>query len=236
VILSEGRLFYFLANLNLERRREYLAEFTVEKRDLTLTTENARNLTWTPGKVGHTERCQNLNQQGLVLWFTGLSGAGKTTIAVEVEKELIGRGKSVYRLDGDHIRLGLNSDLGFSKADRYENIRRIVEVAALFQDAGLITLVCLISPFREMREYAREKIGSNNFMEIFVSTDLQTCMARDPKGLYRKALNHEILEFTGVSSPYEQPERPDLIIDTERAAVSEAVARIVRKIEPFLKY
>jgi adenylyl-sulfate kinase len=203
---------------------------------LAIENLSVKNLTWTPGKVCYTERCQNLNQHGLVLWLTGLSGAGKTTIAVEVEKELISRGKSVYRLDGDHIRLGLNADLGFSKADRHENIRRIVEVAALFQDAGLVTIVCFISPFRKMREYAREKIGSNNFREIFIKADLQTCMARDPKGLYRKALNHEIQEFTGVTSPYEEPDNPDLVIDTERLTVPEAVAQIIQKIEPFLKY
>jgi adenylyl-sulfate kinase len=203
---------------------------------LAIENLSVKNLTWTPGKVGHTERCRNLNQHGLVLWLTGLSGAGKTTIAVEVEKELISRGKAVYRLDGDHIRLGLNADLGFSQEDRHENIRRIAEVAALFQDAGLITIVCFISPFQKMREYARKKIGSNNFREIFIKADLQTCMARDPKGLYRKALNHEIREFTGVTSPYEEPDHPDLVINTEQLTVSEAVTQIIQKIESFLKY
>ncbi|TCL65271.1 adenylylsulfate kinase [Hydrogenispora ethanolica] len=194
------------------------------------------NLTWAEGKVSYDERCKNLNQHGLVLWLTGLSGAGKTTIAVEVEKELIKRGKSVYRLDGDNIRLGLNSDLGFSEAERNENIRRIVEVAALFKDAGIITLVCFIAPFRKMREYARKKIGSDNFVEIYVKTDLKTCIARDPKGLYRKALNHEIREFTGITSPYEEPDHPDLVIDTERFSVSEAAQKILQKMSPFLKY
>jgi len=194
------------------------------------------NLTWSQGKVSYEERCKNLNQHGLVLWLTGLSGAGKTTLAIEVEQELIKRGKAVYRLDGDNIRLGLNSDLGFSRADRYENIRRIAEVAALFKDAGLITLVCFITPLRRMRELARERIGSANFMELFIKADLDTCISRDPKGLYRKALNHEIPEFTGISAPYEEPEHPDLVIDTQRLTIPEAVREIIHKIEPFLKY
>jgi adenylylsulfate kinase len=197
---------------------------------------NSKNLTWSRGKVFYQERCKNLNQRGVVVWFTGLSGAGKTTIAVEVEEELIKQGKSVYRLDGDNIRLGLNSDLGFTEADRNENIRRIVEVAALFKDAGLITLVCFIAPFRKMREYAREIIGGDSFMEVYVKTDLNTCISRDPKGLYRKALNHEIAEFTGITSPYEEPLRPDLVLDTQRLSVTESVRKVIRKLEPFLKY
>lgn len=198
--------------------------------------QNEKNITWAEGKVSYQERCKNLNQHGLVLWFTGLSGAGKTTLAVEVEKELIKQGKTVYRLDGDNIRFGLNSDLGFSEADRNENIRRITEVAALFKDAGIITLVCFITPFRKMRDYARKRIGKENFLEIYVNTDLDTCIARDPKGLYRKALNHEIEEFTGISSPYEEPLHPDIVIDTKRQTVLESVKQIIAKIDPFLKY
>ena len=154
------------------------------------------NVIWQKNKVSYEDRCRVLGQQGKVVWFTGLSGSGKSTIAVELEKMLNEAGKAVYLLDGDNIRCGINSDLGFSDEDRNENIRRIGEIAALFRDAGIITLVSFISPFREMRRVARERAGEGNFVEVYVNTDLQTCMERDPKGLYKK----QIKNFTGKDS------------------------------------
>ena len=165
------------------------------------------NVIWQKNKVSYEDRCRVLGQQGKVVWFTGLSGSGKSTIAVELEKMLNEAGKAVYLLDGDNIRCGINSDLGFSDEDRNENIRRIGEIAALFRDAGIITLVSFISPFREMRRVARERAGEGNFVEVYVNTDLQTCMERDPKGLYKK----QIKNFTGKDSGYEEPLVPELI-------------------------
>jgi adenylylsulfate kinase len=188
------------------------------------------NIVWHEGNVTYEDRCRTLGQRGLTVWFTGLSGSGKSTIAVAVEKRLHQLGKAVYRLDGDNIRHGLNSDLGFSETDRNENIRRIAEVSSLFKDAGIITLVCLISPYRKMREFAREKAGSAGFIEVYVKADLETCQQRDPKGLYQKARNGEIPFFTGVSDPYEAPERPDLIVDTTVMSLAAAETLIVKSI------
>ncbi|MTI61795.1 MAG: adenylyl-sulfate kinase [Firmicutes bacterium] len=185
------------------------------------------NITWHKGKVGFVERCQNLRQTGQVLWFTGLSGSGKSTIAVELEKKLLEQRKAVYRLDGDNIRHGLNSDLGFSAKDRRENIRRIAEVAALFKDAGIITLVSFISPYRDSREFARECIGSDFFKEIYVKADLETCIERDPKGLYKKALAGEIADFTGISAPYQEPEEPSLVLDTGKLSLEESLKMVL---------
>jgi len=181
----------------------------------------------TTGKVTYGERCAAMRQQGVVLWFTGLSGAGKSTIAVELERELMNEGFLAYRLDGDAVRYGLNSDLGFSLQDRMENIRRISEVARLFKDSGMITLVSFISPLRGMRERAKNVIGEDSFVEIFVKASLETCIFRDVKGLYSKALAGEIKNFTGVSSPYEEPDCPDLVLDTETNSVKDCV-RMVR--------
>jgi len=189
------------------------------------------NIVWHQGKITYEDRCRVLKQKGLVLWFTGLSGSGKSTIAVEVEKKLNQLGKAVYRLDGDNIRYRLNSNLGFSEEDRNENIRRIAEVSALFKDAGIITLACFISPFREMRELARKKVGSDSFIEIYVKADVETCAKRDPKGLYGKALKGEIEEFTGVSSPYEEPENPEIVLDTTKLTIDECSNKVVEYIE-----
>lgn len=172
--------------------------------------EKNENIIWHNGKVSYEDRCRVLGQKGIVVWFTGLSGSGKSTIAVELEKMLNEAGKAVYLLDGDNIRCGINSDLGFTDEDRNENIRRISEIAALFQNAGIITLVSFISPFRKMRQFAREKVQSGHFIEVYVSTDIKTCMERDPKGLYKK----QIKNFTGKDSSYEEPEHPEIILDT----------------------
>jgi adenylylsulfate kinase len=187
-------------------------------------------VTWHAGKVSYQERCDKLNQRGLVVWFTGLSGSGKSTIAVEVERILTSEGKTVYLLDGDNLRHGLNSDLGFSAEDRNENIRRVTEVAALFKDAGIITLVSFISPFHRMRELAREKIGRDNFIEIYVKADLETCRKRDPKGLYLKAQSGMIEKFTGVTDVYEEPEKPDLIVDTALLSIAESTGKVLETI------
>lgn len=180
------------------------------------------NIVWHPNKVTREERQKVLGQKGLVVWFTGLSGSGKSTIAVELEKMLADAGYAAYLLDGDNIRHGINSDLGFTDEDRNENIRRISEIAALFRDAGIITLVSFISPFRKMREFAKERAGEENFIEVWVSTDFETCMKRDPKGLYKK----QIQNFTGKDSVYEEPQHPDLILDTVETTPEEC-ARIV---------
>lgn len=180
------------------------------------------NIIWHSGKVSYEDRCQVLGQKGVVVWFTGLSGSGKSTVAVELEKMLNEDGRAVYLLDGDNIRCGINSDLGFSDEDRNENIRRISEIAALFQDAGIITLVSFISPFRAMRQFAREKAGEGNFIEVYVNTDFETCMKRDPKGLYKK----QIENFTGKDSSYEAPLHPEIILDTTRHTPYECAKQV----------
>lgn len=187
------------------------------------------NITYHEGKVTKVDRYRVLGQKGVIVWLTGLSGSGKSTIAVEAEKVLNSMGKAVYRLDGDNIRFGLNSDLGFSEQDRFENIRRISEVCALFQDAGIIVIASFISPLAKMRQMAREK-GGENFIEVYVKADVETCIKRDPKGLYRKAINGEIQEFTGISAPYEEPENPGLVLDTQNNPLDECVRQLVDKI------
>lgn len=188
------------------------------------------NIIWQEGKVDYEERCRLLGQRGLVVWFTGLSGSGKSTIAVELEKMLVQEGQACYLLDGDNIRSGINSDLGFSEEDRNENIRRIAEIAALFRDAGIITLVSFISPFREMREFARKKAGVGSFIEVYVSTDFATCKERDPKGLYKK----EIRDFTGKDSPYEKPLHPELVLDTVNHNPEECAGKVLQEIKKYL--
>jgi adenylylsulfate kinase len=182
-----------------------------------------QNLTKHEGKVSYEDRCRNLKQPGLVIWFTGLSGSGKSTISVELERRLFEQKKVAYRLDGDNIRYGLNNDLGFSETDRFENLRRIAEVAALMKDAGLIVLVSFISPYRQMRDFARQKAGEDGFVEVFVKAAIETCAIRDPKGLYDKAKKGEIKDFTGISAPYEEPLDPEIIIDTDQLPINESV-------------
>ncbi len=184
-------------------------------------------LIWHNHKVSRKDREKIKNQKGCALWFTGLSGSGKSTIANEVEYQLNLKGYHTYLLDGDNLRHGLNKDLGFSYRDRVENIRRVVEVAKLFVDAGIIVLVAFISPFAREREKAREIIGEENFIEIFVDTPLDECIKRDPKGLYKKALNKEITEFTGIDSPYEPPENPDVHIKTLEETIKQSVGKIL---------
>lgn len=189
---------------------------------------NATNIVWHDSKVTKEDRQKLNNHKSTTVWFTGLSGSGKSTLSVALEKELHELGIHTYRLDGDNIRFGLNSDLGFSPQDRTENIRRIGEVAKLMVDAGLITLTAFISPFRKDRDKAREIIGHENFIEVYVKCSLETCETRDPKGLYKKARAGEIKEFTGIDAPYEEPVHPEIIIDTEKLSLSESVQVIVQ--------
>jgi adenylyl-sulfate kinase len=171
-------------------------------------------------------RHELLGQKGCVLWFTGLSGSGKSTIAYELELKLFKNSHLCYVLDGDNVRYGLNSDLGFSIEDRQENIRRVAEVANLFADAGMITIVSFISPFKSEREFAKKLIGKENFFEIYFSTPISLCEKRDAKGLYKKVRNGEIKEFTGISSPYENPENPNLEINTLDVNITESVNKL----------
>lgn len=180
-----------------------------------------------PHKLTKNDREIIKGQRGCVIWLTGLSGSGKSTIANELEYKLNKMQFHTYLLDGDNIRRGLNSDLGFSKKDRKENIRRISEVAKLFVDAGIIIITAFISPFVEDRQRAREIIGGENFIEIFVNTPLEVCIQRDPKGLYKRALSGEIKDFTGIDSPYEEPINPEIIIDTQVYDVSSSANLII---------
>lgn len=176
-----------------------------------------------------------LRQKGLVVWFTGLSAAGKSTLAITVEKKLYAEGILTQVLDGDKIRNGLNKNLGFSAEDRIENIRRIAEVGKLFCDCGVVAISAFISPTHAIRKMAREIIGHNYFYEVYVSTPLEECERRDPKGLYKKAREGVIKEFTGISAPYEAPEDANLIVDTRRYSIEEASRLIFEKVMPLLR-
>lgn len=184
------------------------------------------NLTWHEASVGREDRVRVSGQRGVVLWLTGLSGSGKSTIANAVELRLNGLGRMTYLLDGDNVRSGLCADLGFSKEDRQENIRRVAHVAKLFVDANLITLVSFISPFRQERRDARTLIGED-FVEVFVDASLQVCEDRDPKGLYKKARQGVLPDFTGISSPYETPENPEITLKTAEENPEVCVERVL---------
>ena len=181
--------------------------------------------------LGRADKERLLGQRGMMLWFTGLSGSGKSTLAIALERELQARGKLCRILDGDNIRTGINANLGFSPADRKENIRRIAEVGKLFVDTGIITLAAFISPTAEMRRMAEQIIGAEDFKEIYVSTPLAECERRDVKGLYAKARRGEISDFTGVSAPFEAPLRPALTLDTSRLSVEECVGRLLALVQ-----
>ena len=176
------------------------------------------------------EKEELLHQQGLMVWFTGLSGSGKSTIAMGVERELHKRGILCRILDGDNIRAGINSNLGFSAEDRKENIRRIAEIGKLFVQTGVITLACFVSPTNDIRHLAREIIGEEDFREVFVSTPLEVCEQRDVKGLYAKARRGEVKEFTGISAPFEVPENPSLELDTSRLSLEDCVKMVVEMV------
>ena len=197
---------------------------------MTSKTPKASNIINHASLVSAELRQRKLGQNGCVLWFTGYSGSGKSTLATALEKALIDDHHFAYVLDGDNVRHGLNRDLGFAAEDRTENIRRIGEVANLFADAGVITLTAFISPYRADRQLAREVIGSDRFREVYLTTPLEVCEERDPKGLYKKARAGEIGEFTGISAPYEPPLNPDLIIDTSANDLKTCVAQLINQL------
>ena len=173
-----------------------------------------------------------LSQRGVTLWFTGLSGSGKSTIAIALERYLSSRGHLCRILDGDNIRCGINSDLGFSESDRRENIRRIAEVCKLFTSTGVITLATFVSPTHDLRRMAAEIIGRDDFVEIYVSTPIEECERRDVKGLYAKARRGEIADFTGISAPFEAPDAADIVIDTSNIGIEECVRQIMERLAP----
>lgn len=186
-----------------------------------------KNIFYSPSLVSREERERAMGQKGCVIWLTGFSGSGKSTIGKALERRLIESGVAAYLLDGDNIRHGLNADLGFSDLDRAENIRRIGEVAALFADAGLVVVTAFISPFRSDRAAVRGKLAPGRFIEVFLSTPLDTCERRDPKKLYERVRRGDITDFTGISSPYEPPERPEIELDTGAVGVDDCVKAII---------
>ena len=188
-----------------------------------------KNIKFQHFALTQTERAKIKQQTPICLWMTGLSGAGKSTLANALEQELNKKGKHTYILDGDNLRHGLNSDLGFTETDRNENVRRAAETAKLMVDAGLIAIVGLISPFKKERDWARSLFKDNQFKEIFISTSLEACEHRDTKGLYEKARRGEVKDFTGIDSLYESPDNPDIIIDTENKTVAECAQFILQK-------
>lgn len=193
------------------------------------------DITWHRGKVSRDERVAKLGQDAVTVWLTGLSGSGKSTLAFELEKRLLDMGYMAYVLDGDNVRHGLSRDLGFSHADRTENIRRIAEVASLFNDAGMVLITAFISPYRSDRDMARQIVGTGRFVEAHLAASVTACEARDPKGLYRKARAGQIPEFTGVSAPYEDPLAPEAKIDTGILSVEESLQTLVDAVLPRLK-
>ncbi|MCI0433309.1 MAG: adenylyl-sulfate kinase [Gemmatimonadetes bacterium] len=191
----------------------------------------SRNIVWHDGEIRRADRERAHGHRGATLWFTGLSGSGKSTLARALEAALYERGCCVYVLDGDNVRHGLNRDLGFSPADRTENIRRIGEVAKLFTDFGAFTLTAFISPYREDREAVRALMPQGDFIEVFVDCALDVCEARDPKGLYQKARRGEIPEFTGISAPYEAPVSPEIVLRSDSLTPEACVEQLVQYLE-----
>ena len=196
-----------------------------------MTEIRATNITWHEGHVSRDEREKLLKQKGVLIWMTGLSGSGKSTIAYTLEHALVQRGHLAYVLDGDNVRHGLNKNLGFSAEDREENIRRIGEVANLFADTGVITITAFISPYRKDRDINRELLGQGNFIEVYCKAPLDICEQRDPKGLYKKARAGEIKGFTGIDDPYEEPLNPEMVVQTDQASPQEAAVALIERLE-----
>jgi adenylylsulfate kinase len=192
-----------------------------------MTEQKATNVTWHVHLVSTEDRCKLAGHKGAVLWFTGLSACGKSTIANEVDYKLHGLGKRTSVLDGDNVRMGLNKNLGFSAEDRAENIRRIGEVSKLFANSGLITTTAFISPYKADRDAARALLPEGQFIEIYVNASLETCEARDPKGLYKKARAGEIKGFTGIDDPYEAPENAELVLDADNKGIEELADEVI---------
>ena len=196
-----------------------------------MTDDRSPNVTWHQPLVNQADRDKRNGYKGTVLWLTGLPSAGKSTLAHEVERRLFERGCNAYVLDGDNLRHRLNRNLGFSPEDRTENIRRVGEVANLFADAGIIVLAAFISPYHEDRARARALNAPDRFLEVYCKCTVETCQQRDPKGLYRKARKGEIKGFTGLDAPYEEPENPEIIVDTDKHSLDECAEHILGRLE-----
>jgi adenylylsulfate kinase len=196
-----------------------------------MAEQKATNITWHEGSVTRDERQNLLNQKGVTVWMTGLSASGKSTIACILEQMLLHKKKHAYRLDGDNIRMGLNKNLGFSAEDRAENIRRIGEVAKLFTDAGVIAITSFISPYKKDRDAVRAGMKPGEFVEVYVQVSLAEAEKRDPKGLYKKARSGQLKGFTGIDDPYEAPEKPEILIETEKAKPEVAAQQILSYLE-----
>jgi adenylylsulfate kinase len=196
-----------------------------------MSEQKGTNLTWHEGSVSRQEREQLLGQKGVTIWMTGLSASGKSTIACILEQMLLHKKHPAYRLDGDNIRMGLNKNLGFSAEDRAENIRRIGEVAKLFTDAGVIAVTSFISPYRKDRDAVRASLKPGEFIEVYIHVSLAEAERRDPKGLYKKARAGQLKGFTGIDDPYEAPEKPEILIETEKAKPEQAAAQILNYLE-----
>jgi adenylylsulfate kinase len=196
-----------------------------------MADQKATNITWHEGSVSRDERQRLLNQKGVTVWMTGLSASGKSTIACILEQMLLHKKKAAYRLDGDNIRMGLNKNLGFSAEDRAENIRRIGEVAKLFTDAGVIAITSFISPYKKDRDAVRAGAKPGEFIEVYVQVSLAEAEKRDPKGLYKKARAGQLKGFTGIDDPYEAPEKPEIVIETEKTSPQEAAQKILAYLE-----
>ena len=188
----------------------------------------SNNITWHDSEVTKEERQKRNGHKSAVIWFTGLSGSGKSTVSVALEKALFNEGKQTCRLDGANVRHGLNKNLGFSPEDRTENIRRIGEVAKLMVDAGSITVTAFISPYKQDRDNVRAILEDGEFIEVYTKCSVEECENRDPKGLYKKARSGEIPEFTGISAPYEAPDHPEIILDTEHESIDQSVDRVIQ--------
>lgn len=192
-----------------------------------MTVPTSTDITWHPANLDHDERERLLDQRGCVVWFTGFSGAGKSTIARKVEEGLLKRNKHAYVLDGDNLRMGLNVDLGFAPEDRTENIRRVGHLAQLFADAGTLTLTAFISPYRADRAAARANLPVGRFIECHIATSLEECERRDPKGLYKKVRSGEIGSFTGISAPYEPPENAEIVLHTTGRTIEQTAQEVI---------
>ncbi len=204
------------------------------RRETQLHQGRDENVIWQNMDITRDLRANQKTQKPVTIWFTGLSGSGKSTLSNEIEKRLFAEGKHTMSLDGDNVRMGLNKNLGFKEQDRIENIRRVAEVCKLMNDAGLIVMTSFISPFRSDRLNSREIIGEGNFVEVYVSTPIDECEKRDVKGLYKKARAGEIPNFSGISSPYEEPQNPEITIDTTGKSIEEAADYVMEKIRPYL--
>jgi adenylylsulfate kinase len=196
-----------------------------------MAEQKATNITWHEGSVTREERQKLLNQKGVTVWMTGLSASGKSTIAVILEQMLLHKQKHAYRLDGDNIRMGLNKNLGFNAEDRAENIRRIGEVAKLFADSGVIAITSFISPYKKDRDAVRAGNKPGEFIEVYVQTSLAEAEKRDPKGLYKKARAGQLKNFTGIDDPYEAPEKPEILLETEKHSAAESAEIILAYLE-----